>query len=81
MTTRPMPEWAYPVGFFAIAILIAIALWAVGDGRGPGTFASEVQGARILLADERHERDPEQIASIQSALDSLDPDAVAQAER
>jgi len=76
-----MPDWAYPIGFFAVAILIAIALWAVGDGRGPGTYANEVQAARHLLADERHERDPEQIASIRSALDQLDRDAVEQAER
>jgi hypothetical protein len=35
-----------------VVILIVLALWAVGDGSQPGDHASEVQGARTLLAEE-----------------------------
>lgn len=84
--SRPLPDWIFPVAYFGAVILIVVALWAIGDGRGPGSFRSEVQGARHLIADEQRLRKSgqltdEQKASIQSALDSLDPAAVERAER
>lgn len=66
-------EWGFPSLYFGTAILICLALWAVGDGRGPGAFRDEVQAAKILLV----ERGP----GVESALRSLDPTAVARAER
>lgn len=65
-------EWGFPAVYFGVAILIVVALWAVGDGRGPDDFRSEVKAAKILLA--------ESGPGVDSALRSLDPDAVARAE-
>lgn len=73
-------EWGFPAAFFGTALLIVVALWAVGDGRGPDAFRGEVRAARTLLVDQRR-ADPEETAGIQSALRSLDPDAVARARR
>lgn len=49
---RRLPDWTIPVAFFVAALLIAAALYAVGDGSGPGDHASEVAGAERLLAEE-----------------------------
>lgn len=73
-------EWGFPVAYFGVALLIVVALWAVGDGRGPDDFRSEVKAAKILLVDQRR-ADPVETASIRSALDSLDPAAVARARQ
>lgn len=67
-------EWGFPVAFFGAVILIVVALWAVGDGRGPHAFREEVHAARILLVDRGE-------VGVDSALRTLDPDAVARAER
>ena len=66
-------EWGFPAAFFGVVILLCLALWAVGDGRGPNAFREEVQAAKILLV--------ESGPGVDSALRSLDPDAVARAER
>jgi hypothetical protein len=67
-------EWGFPALYFGTAILIALALWAVGDGRGPNAFRDEVQAAKILLVDRGE-------VGVESTLRTLDPDAVARAER
>lgn len=72
---RPLPDSIYPIGFFAIVLILIVALWAVGDGRGPHDYASEVRAARYLLSQ------PWDAEGVQSALRSLDPSAVEQAER
>lgn len=74
MTRLLDTEWGFPALYFGTAILIVIALLAVGDGRGPGAFRDEVQAARILLVDRGE-------VGVDSALRTLDPDAVARAER
>ncbi|HXR31468.1 MAG TPA: hypothetical protein VN752_10060 [Solirubrobacterales bacterium] len=66
-------EWGFPTLYFGAAIVLVIALLAVGDGRGPNAFHEEVQAARILLVDRGE-------LGVDSALRSLDPDAVARAE-
>ncbi len=74
----------FPIGFWSIVIVIVALLWAVGDGRGPDDYRSEVQAARVLLADEAvalRQHEPEQVETIQSTMRSLDPNAVEQAER
>lgn len=65
-------EWGFPAVFFGAVILILVALIAVGDGRGPNAFREEVHAAKILLV--------ESGPGVDSALRSLDPDAVARAE-
>lgn len=65
-------EWGFPAVFFGVVILIVAALWIEGDGRGPHDFRGEVRAAKILLA--------ESGPGVDSALRSLDPDAVARAE-
>jgi hypothetical protein len=72
---RPLPDFVYPLGFFTIVIVIVALLWAVGDGRGPHDYAGEVRAARYLLSQQQGAE------GVQSALRSLDPDAVEQAER
>lgn len=76
-----LPDWFYPVAYFGIAILIVVALFAVGDGRTAESYRSEVRAAKELLADQKKTLPPEQEASIESALDSLDPKAIEEAER
>jgi hypothetical protein len=71
---RRLPDWLIPVAFFGVAIIIAGALWAVGDGRDAGTWGEEVHAARQLFHQER--RWPEQTDGIEVALRSLDPTAV-----
>jgi hypothetical protein len=66
-------EWGFPALYFGAAILICLALWAVGDGRGPNAFREEVKAAKILLVDRGE-------LGVDSALRTLDPDAVARAE-
>jgi len=73
-------EWGFPAVYFGVAVLLVVALLAIGDGRSAGDFRGEVHAAKTLLADVDGAHG-EELVGIESALRSLDPDAVAKAER
>lgn len=66
------------VALLTVVLALSVALYAEGDGRGAGTYASEVAGARYLL----HEtaRAPHS-TEIHATLTSLSPVAITEAER